>query len=336
VALKSTRLIFPSYSSRFVAVDPKPAGQKMNGDWFQVYELQSHRAVGPAFPTPVDLGGTRVLSPDGAYIAARAKGQHATISIWDCKTGELARSIEVSADPKRFAFPADFAWPNRLLTRCHDGLFPDWGERTLYQLWDAATGKEIVRFEANLVWSAKWATISPGGRYMVMQHTAIRSYRLWAWDLTTGQPAGEAEFQGKDDPWGQACGVVFSPDCTLLAIPWRLGKPDLWGRVIVFDVIHGRQVASVPVDRTMKNLDMALGVNDRPALQWTPGGDGWLLMGHLLMDSKTGGVLGRIGKEPGASWDLQPRRFIGQNLLTTIVNLNREQQLAFAPLPNKE
>lgn len=332
VTLKSTRLLFPSYSSRFVAVEPKV---KMNGDCFQVYDLQSHQAVGPAFPAPVDLGQARVLSPDGAYLAGRSKGQHATISIWDSKTGTLARSLEVSEDPKRFAFPADFAWPNRLLTKSHDGLFPDYGERTLYQLWDVASGKELVHFEVNQVWSSKWSTISPGGRYVIMQNTSIKSYRLLAWDLTTGQSAGEAEFQGKDDPWGQACGVVFSPDSTLLAIPWRLGKPELWGRVIVFDVVHGRQVASIAVDHT-KAMELALNLTDRPALQWTPGGDGWLLMGHLLLDSKNGAVVGRIGKEPGALWDVQPRRFIGQNLLTTIVNQNRDQQLAFAPFPNKE
>ena len=74
--------------------------------------------------------------------------------------------------------------------------------------------------------------------------------------------------------------------------------------------------------------------NDHPALQWTPGGESWLLMGHELVDAKTGAELGRIGKEPSATWDLQPRRFIGQNLLTTIVNQNRDQQLGFAPMPN--
>jgi hypothetical protein len=85
----------------------------------------------------------------------------------------------------------------------------------------------------------------------------------------------------------------------------------------------------------MKSLDMALGINERPALQWSPGADAWLLLGHLLVDSKTGTVLGRIGKEPTVGWDLQPRRFIGQNLLTTIVNQGQDRQLAFSPYPNK-
>jgi WD40 repeat protein len=308
----------------------------MQGEWWQVYDLKNLKSVGPAFVAPADLGNPHILSPDGAYLANRSKGTHGTVDVWDCKAGKLAHSIEVTdGSSNRYAFPADFAGPNRLLTKCHETLFPLAETRTLYQVWDLATGKEVAHFNAGLVWSCKWSTISPGGHYLVMELTEKRSYRLLAWDLTTGESAGEAEFQGKDEPWGQACGVVFSPDSKLLAIVWRLGRKDIYGRVFVFDVTQGCQVASFPLDYTMKSIGLCLDLGDRPSLQWTPGGDGWLILGHLLMDSKSGAVTGRIGTEPkgGAVWTVQRRGFIGPDFVTEVVQHGFDRKLTFAAVP---
>jgi WD40 repeat protein len=329
-------VVFPSYSGRFVALDPQIPGRKMQGEWWQVYDLKNLKSVGPAFVAPSDLGNPHILSPDGAYLANRSKGTHGTIDVWDCKTGKLARSIEVTdGSNNRYAFPAEFAGPNRLLTKCHETLFPLAEAQTLYQVWDLATGKEVAHFNAGLVWSCKWSTISPGGRYLVMELTERRSYRLLAWDLTTGESMGEAEFQGKDEAWGQACGVVFSPDSKLLAIVWRLGRKDIYGRVFLFDVAQGRQVASFPLDYTMKSIGLCLDLGDRPSLQWTPGGDGWLILGHLLMDSKTGAVTGRIGTEPkgGAVWTVQRRGFIGPDFVTEVVQQGFDRKLTFVAVP---
>ena len=339
IQLRSGHVVTPAYSGRFIALDPQMAGQKMNGEWWQVYDLKNLKAVGPAFTAPANLGNPHILSPNGAYLANRSKDKHGVIDLWDCRTGKLARAIEVTdGSENRYGFPADFAGPDRLLTICHQTLFPLAETSTLYQVWDLATGHEISHFTVGLVWGCKWATISPGGRYLVMELTEKRSYRLLAWDLTTGQSAGEAEFQGKDEPWGQACGVVFSPDAKSLAIVWRLGRKDVWGRVFVFDVVQGRQVASFPLDYTMKSIGLGLDLGDRPALQWTPGGDGWLMVGHLLMDARTGAVTGRIGTEPksGAVWTVQRRNFVGPSFVTEVVEQGFDRKLVYAPVRMKD
>ena len=339
VQLRSGQVVTPSYSSPFIALDPQIPGRKMNGEWWQVYDLKHLRPVGPAFIAPANLGNPHILSPDGAYLVNRSKDQHGVIDVWDCKTGKLARSIEVTdGSENRYGFPADFVGPNRLLTMCHPTLFPLAETTTHYQVWDLPTGKEICHFDAGLVWSCKWATISPGGRYLVMEKTEIRSYRLLAWDLTTGQPAGEAEFQGKNDPWGQACGVVFSPDAKRLAIVWRLGQKDIWGRVFIFDVVQGRRVASFPLDYTMKSIGLGLNLGDRPALQWTPDGDGFLILGHLLMDAGTGAVTGRVGQEPGsgAVWTVQRRCFVGPNFVSDVVQQGFDRKLKYLGVSAKD
>jgi WD40 repeat protein len=338
VQLRAGRVVTPSYSGKFIALDPQIRGQKMDGEWWQVYDLKNLKPVGPAFTAPADFANPHFLSPDGAYLANRSKGQHGIIDVWDCKTGKLARSIEVTdGSENRYGFPADFAGPNRLLTMCHPGLFPLAEAPTHYQVWDVATGKELSHFDVGLVWSCKWATISPGGRYLVMELTERRSYRLLAWDLSTGQSAGEAEFQGKDEPWGQACGVVFSPDAKRLAIVWRLGQKDVWGRVFVFDVLQGRRVASFPLDYTMKSIGLGLNLGDRPALQWTADGESWLILGHLLMDARTGAVIGRIGKEPGsgAVWTVQRRCLVGANFVTDVLEQGFDRKLRYIAVTTK-
>jgi hypothetical protein len=170
-----------------------------------------------------------------------------------------------------------------------------------------------------------------------MELTETGSYRLLAWDLTTGQPAGETEFQGKNEPWGQACGLVFSPDAKQLAIVWRLGQKDIWGRVFLFDVAQGRRVASFPLDYTMKSIGLGLDLGDRAALQWTPDGNSWLILGHLLMDAKTGAITGRIGEEPksGAAWTVQRRCFVGTSFVSDEVQHGFDRKLIYSAVPTR-
>ncbi|HEY1787428.1 MAG TPA: hypothetical protein VGJ73_04700 [Verrucomicrobiae bacterium] len=338
IPLRSGQVVTPSYSGRFIAVDPQIPGPKRFGEWWQVYDLKNLRPVGPDFPVPSNPGNGPILSPNGAYLAIRAKTQRGTIDIWDCKTGRLVRSLRVTDGlDDEYGFPADFVGANRLLTMCHPELFPLAGTYTHYQVWDLATGSEICHFDTDIIWGSKWATISPGGHYLVMARTGTHLYHLLAWDLTTGQSTGEVEFQGKNDPWGQACGLVFSPDARRLAIVWRLGQQDIWGRVLVFDVVQGRQVASFPLDYTMKSIGLGTDIG-RPALQWTPDGNSWLILGHLLMDARAGTITGRIGAEPkfGAAWTVQQRNFVGANFVTDVVQQGLDRKLQYVPVPTKD
>src|SRR5690348_5021523 len=122
-------VFYPTYSSSFACVVPDLRGQKGGGDMLQVYDLRTLHPVGPAVSEPVDFGGTHVLSPDGTYVACRAKGYHSSIAVVNARTGQALAPIEVDPEPKRFALPVDFAGKSRLLTMCHISLFPEGGEQ---------------------------------------------------------------------------------------------------------------------------------------------------------------------------------------------------------------
>src|SRR5205085_9739567 len=135
---------------------------------------------------------------------------------------------------------------------------------TVYQVWDANTGKEVTRFEVDLVFHWKWGAISPGGKYLALEKTeTLSGYQLLAFDLETGKRVGEVEFQGKKDTWGQACGMSFSPDGKELAMVWRLAKkPDTWGHLMVFEVETGKKVADHTLGYAMKDMDLALSMGN--------------------------------------------------------------------------
>jgi hypothetical protein len=321
----------------FVAVTPggkRGTGQPLAGDQVRVYDLRTLQPLGPAFPVPTDFGETLVLAPDGRHLAARAKGAHATVEVWSAETGKSVRKIDVDADPKRFAFPVQFVAKDRLLTMCHDARHPDPGQKTVYQVWDVTTGKELVKFETDLVYDWRWGAISPGGRYLVVEKTeTVTGYQLLAWDLTTGEQVAEVEFQPKAEAWGIGSGVAFSPDGKELAVVWWQRKPDQWGRVRVFDVATGKKVADHALGFAMKSMDSLgkSGISGR-ALAWLPDGSGWLVHGHLLVDRKTGAVTGKLGPEPKLPADVQPRRVLGSHV-TAVTGSGFDRQLTFEPLP---
>ena len=62
---------------------------------------------------------------------------------------------------------------------------------------------------------------------------------------------------------------------------------------------------------------------------------GWLMVGHLLMDARTGTVTGRIGKEPksGAVWTVQRRCFVGPTYVTEVVENGFDRKLLYAAVP---
>jgi hypothetical protein len=88
----------------------------------------------------------------------------------------------------------------------------------------------------------------------------------------------------------------------------------------------------------MKSIGLGLNLGDRPALQWTADGDSWLILGHLLMDAKTGAVTGRVGKEPGsgAVWTVQRRCLVGANFVTDIVEQGFDRKLRYVAVPRKD
>lgn len=321
---------FPALLSPFAAVNPKmPRGQNEVDGLTVVYDLRTGKPLGKPFVAKVQQGEKAALSPDGAFIAGRAT--QTGVGVIETATGK-SRLIE-AAQGREFAFPVAFVGPDRLLTMSHEGQLPDPSEKSDYRVWDVKTGDLVSSFGFDLVYRPKWAGLSNGGRYLVFQEAkTIIGYRLVAFDLSNGQVAGDVMFQPRSEGFGQAAGIVFSPDGKEFAMLWRLGKrPDHWGQVIVFDATTGKRIAAHSLGYVTGSIDSLWSEGGMDCIQWIPDGSGWLIFGHLMMDRKTGEIVGRVGNEPKWSGDMPPRRFIGPSLVSTTFTSGLDTGLTLIP-----
>jgi hypothetical protein len=326
-------VVFPSTPSAFVAVNPP-----RTRDVWQVYDLRTMKPVGK----PLTINGrfnvfTRpALSPDGKHMAVRLKSAGAdTVEVWSVQTGQSVRKIEVDPDPRLKARYVDLLGKGRLWTAKHLGESPLYTARTTFQVWDVGTGKETSRYGNPLVPLGKWHTFSAGRRYQWMEQTG-GWFLFLVWDVNTGKMVGEREFQTKKEPWGQAAGLAFSPDGEEMAMLWRLGKkPDLWGRLLCFEVKTGKKLFDHPIGYDLRQIDSLWFDGGPRCLQWWPPRKGWLLFGHLLVDQQSGAVVYKVGKAPGFSGAIEERRFLDADHLTTLEG-TFDKKLEVIALPRKE
>jgi WD40 repeat protein len=288
----------------------------------QVYDLRSGQPIGPTFQARVDYSESLVLAPNGGFVAGRLKGgaSECTIEIFDAVSGRSVRQI-VAGSGKAYAHPLHFVASDRLLTMTYAAQYPGLDELTEYKVWDVRSGAVVSEFSFNLVHHRKLSGLSNGGRYLVFHEAkGVIGQRLVIFDLTTGKVAGDVMFQPRSDPYGQSVGIVFSPDGREFAMLWRMDrKPDLWGKVLVFDATTGKRVAEHNLGYVLPNIDASAAYGGTSGILWTPDGSGWLLFGHLLVDRRTGAITGRLGPEPKSASG--PRRFLGPNLVTGSVKL---------------
>jgi WD40 repeat protein len=307
--------------SPFVAVTP-PGTKDRNQ--LQVYDMRRMKPVGAVIRGKFDgVNQKFALSPDGTYFAAVLPDtSHSTVEVWSVADGRSLHRIEVDPDPKMKVGLLDFVVQDRILTMKHEGYSPLPEMHSVYQVWDVRTGKQLVEFSYDLVFLWRWGTLSPGRKYLVMEHTDNREgYHIVAWDLTTGKPAGRFSFQGKKDPWGQARGLAFSPDGQKLAMLWRLARtPGCWGRLLCWDVKTHRKIADHPIGYEFPSLDTVSVWGGTVTIQWLPDGSGWLLFHHLLVDYRSGAVTGKLYPEPNGGGNVveKERRFLDQNHITAI------------------
>ncbi len=332
-------VIFPTSPSPFVILPPvqkPPPGQFPQDGIVQAFDLRTMKAIGPAFSAPIDLGESSVLSPDGAHYAARAKGVPGTINVWSTKGGRPS-TIVVDTDPRRFAFPVDFVGKDRLLTMGHDAQFPEGAEEAVYQVWDLTDGKEVAKFKYHLCFHRKWGTISPGGKYLVMEKTHGGHYQILAWETATGKQVADLQFQDKDEKWGQATGLAISADGKELAMIWRLGeKPNnVFARILVWDMATGKKLADHKLGYELQNMDSVWGTGGTQCLQWLPDSSGWLIYSHLLVDRKTGAVTGRVGSEPKVHFEMQPRNFLTKDYITATAKTGFTNSLVIVSVKGK-
>jgi hypothetical protein len=327
------QVIFPAAPSPFVAVSVGKAKDRI-----QVYDLRIMRPVGKPIAPRIDQfnRGHRSLSPDGAHFAVRLKGPGpCTVEVWSVKGGSSLRKFAVDADAGRKARWLAFLDKDRLVVSVNDTDFPKPTARTTYKVFDVKMGKELRRFTYPLMYWAKWIGPSPGGRYLLMEHTH-GTFNLLGWDLTTGKLAGQFEFQRRGDTWGQAAGITFSPDGTEMAMLWRLGKqPDDWGRVLCWDVKSGKKLFDHRIGYELKMMDSLWTDGGARCIQWWPQRRGWLLFGHLLIDRESGAVVHRMGPEPQFSGAIQERRFLDGEHVTDVEG-RFDKRLKVIALPKAE
>jgi RNA polymerase sigma factor (sigma-70 family) len=324
--------VYPTLPSAFVALTPDGRGPQRR---LQVYDLRRMQPVGAPVEAAFDPFHytSPALSPDGARLAAIPKQDpRAVVEIWSTTTGRGSR-LQVAADGGRRAGMVDFLGPDRILVMIQNGTFPDWQSGAVYQVWDFKARKVLAQFSHDLLFHPKWGAISPGGKYLVMEETDNgRGYRLLFWDLSTGKRAADLEFQPRNVAWGQAAGMAFSPDGEELAMLWRLGKADGWGRLLCWDVRTGRKLADHKVGQVLPLVDSLWLVGGQKCLTWLPDRRGWLLFGCVFLDRKSGAVLRTLSPEPQLAQTMIERRFLDRDHMTTVEgNFRKTFSITTAP-----
>ncbi|HEY7310692.1 MAG TPA: hypothetical protein VH643_15115 [Gemmataceae bacterium] len=316
-----------------------PAGVKDKSQ-VQVYDLRQMKPVGRpirgAFGT---FNQKFALSPDGAYFATLVpKAARSTIEVFSSATGASVRKIEVDADPKMKVSMFDFVWDNHLLTLKHKGEFVEFAVECTYQVWDLKTGAEVTSIPYDLRFIPRWGTFTPGRRYMVMEHTRGKGdFHIVLWDLKTGKQAGDLVFQGKDELWGQASGLAFTPDGEKMALLWRIANlKQGWFRLFCFDVKTGKKLRDVKIANAGERGEYPWTRGGTPCLQWVPDGSGLLLFGHLLVDFESGAVVWKLGEEPKSEQQLVDRRFFDRDHVTTFEGGPFNRKLTILTLPRAE
>jgi hypothetical protein len=313
-------------------------GSWSSSSWARTRPARSRSPPHHRTPSPIPSRAghrTEVLSADGAYLAARSMSEQdkPSVLVWSVATGALLRTIEVDRDPKMRIGRLDFAGKDRLLTAKHVGDFPHPVEKTTYQMWNIQTGQEVAHFDVNLVFDPRWAGISPGGRFLVLEDTAHGHYFMRFYDLTTGQLAARFNFQGRKEPWGQATGIAFSRDGKEVAMLWRYGRGQTWGRLFCWDLTTGKKVRDYKIGQVQQTIDYLWTDGDFHSFQWLPDGKAWLLAERLVIDRDTGNYLGDIEPTRGDSRQGQFRRFLDKDHFCIKVSSRTGPQLRVVQFP---
>jgi hypothetical protein len=287
-------------------------------------------------PVQADPGAffSWVMSPDGAYVAARPNKNDIkpTVHAWSGKTGALVRALEVDPDFQMRLAWFDFADGNRLVTAKQDSVVSSVLDTTAYQVWDVRTGREVAHFNCRVPFLRGASGISPGGRYLLLTNTKPDGCSLAFIDLRTGKPAGTIRLQRENEALGGAVGIAFAPDGSEVAMLWRYARGQTWGRLVCWDLATGKKVRDHKIGRLHPALER-WPEGDYRAFQWLPDGKAWLLWERLVIDRDTGNYLGDIdpGRQDGAPD--QHRRFLDREHFSFVAPSRTGPQLRMGHLP---
>jgi RNA polymerase sigma factor (sigma-70 family) len=151
------------------------------------------------------------FSPNGKRLAGgTTQGE---VLIWDRESGKELHRLQASAYVYRVVFSPD----GKKLAACRDlfyekrnGVFLPGRAREMIFLWDAATGKEIGKWEGHLQGCASVA-FSPNGQVLASIGTRDQTLRLW--EVATGREIRSlAGFANRPHQ------LAFSPDGHVLSL----------------------------------------------------------------------------------------------------------------------
>jgi WD40 repeat protein/serine/threonine protein kinase/tetratricopeptide (TPR) repeat protein len=199
------------------------------GKTVQLCEAATGKPLGSAFPYPVDTksaellsGGLALFSPDGRQVlvhdfpAVIGPGTRPSFQLREATTGKpIGQCFQPRGSVRTVVFSAD----GRLILTGTGKYYSYEQVPNEAQIWEAATGKPLLKNPLEHKAPIRAAAFGPSGRMVV---TASEDQTARLWDTMTGKPIGQPLTHR-----GAIRAVAFSPDGRIILT----GSDDGTGRV---------------------------------------------------------------------------------------------------------
>jgi WD40 repeat protein len=278
-----------------------------------VYSLLTAEPVGRARGVQ-RFNALTSLSADGKYFAT-ADGT--TLDVRDSKSGNTLESWQGTPSLSFIEF-LEFADADHLITSARSG-------EQRVQVWDISTGKlsKDVKIEGNL----RGATLTADGRYLAL---VVTNYGIVIYDVLRGPTRGKGKIAARipitplERRFIDVDGMRFSPSGEEIAALCDNGTRVLcWKKNtdLVFEHSLGSDLSAF--------WSGAMSYQG-PAIEWAPGGRGWLFKGHTFLDRERRRVTWFLKTEH----DSQARhRFIDDDRLLVVRGRGDDRELVDLKIP---
>jgi len=301
-------IVFAQGTGRFVA-----AGQT-------VYDSQTGEIGGKtgAFQAR-SRDSLRALSADGKLYASASEAGSSGIEVRSCETGEWRCTLHL--DKAVLALKLlEFGGADRLISS------PRFDDAQRVQVWDLASGERIKEFRtANF--NRPQAALSPSGEALAVAtgkgEIVIYDVRRSV-DNRPGEVLARIPLAPADEDVVSVDGLSFSPDGGEL-----VAVVDGGARILGWNE-RGELLFEYASNVDLRALWTGACVYQGPAIEWRPGGGGWLLNGHFFFDRNLRRVI----------WMLQTDRdeearmkFLDEERLLLLRGEGAERRLADISIP---
>jgi hypothetical protein len=262
----------------------------------------------------------RALSTDGKYYAAAKESGASGIEVRSCETGEFLFSLALDSSLLKLKLLA-FGEPGQLISGGRFGA----GQRV--QIWDLSDGK-LVKEIFTEEFERHQAALSDDARALAVA-TANEGIVVYDLRRSRDQEKGARLLRLPLSPGAGASGVTvdglrFSPDGDeLLAVVDGGGRILCWNESgdVVFEELSA-------VD--MRAVWTGACVYQGPAIEWHPGGRGWLLAGHFFFERPLRRVTWMLETERDEEASM---RFLDADRLLCLRGRGHERKLADITIP---